>query len=145
MTESQTPRRIARFPLSPRQRRLRIYSFVIIGFIAAMIIFAMMHPFFRPSHPPVLTEAVRRALVVKTLFIMGYWTICFLLLFSLLIIAWLYTREIMRQLMVERARIWREIADRSNERMAERQREKTRSNGKGKSPTNGSADSPGSG
>lgn len=143
MTGSRTPRRISGFPLTPRQRRLRLYSFMIIGCIAAMIIFAMMHPFFRPSNPPVLTETVRRALIVKTLFIMGYWTICFLLLMSLLVIAWLYTREIMRQLMVERARIWREIADRSNERMAERMRERAQDNGSGKLPPDGTVDDSG--
>jgi cell division protein FtsL len=141
MTESRSPRRISGFPLTPRQRRLRLYSFVIIGFIVAMIIFAMTHPFFRPSHLPVVTETARRALIVKTLFLMGYWTICFLLLLSLLVIAWLYTREIMRQLMVERARIWRELADRSNERMAERMREKRQGNGRGTpQQANGTAD-----
>jgi hypothetical protein len=103
----------ARFELTPRQQRLRTLTFAIMFFIGAMLVFAMTNPFFHPHRPPHLTETARKALAAHGLLILGYYTICFILALTLLVIAWLYLRDVRVQLALAQRDMWRQIADRA--------------------------------
>jgi hypothetical protein len=101
----------AKFDLTPRQKRLRTLTFAIMFFIGAMLVLAMTNPFFHPHRPPVLTETTRKALAAQGLLILGYYTICFILALTLLVIAWLYLRDVRVQLALAQRDMWRQIAD----------------------------------
>ena len=101
-----------RFELTARQRRLRVLTFVILGAIALMLAFSYGHPFFHPVRPPVLTDRMRKALAVQYMMILGYYTVVFIFAMSLLLIAWLYIRDIRVQLLIAQRDIWQEIKDR---------------------------------
>ena len=119
-------------PLTPRQQRLRRIVVIILFAIAALSAFGLLHPFFRLTHQGPLTKTVRRALAVKGVLILGYWSIVFLLALALIIIAWLDIGEIRKKLAHERADILRRMAEQSR---SERKRKRPKG-------ANG-ADSPG--
>lgn len=96
------------FELNLRQRRLKVLTFVIIGVIAFLLIVSIFHPFFHPTPPAILTEKIRKALKVQALLIWLYYSTCLMLSFFLVIIAWLYTREVRDQLLAARKTIIRE-------------------------------------
>jgi hypothetical protein len=116
------------FRLTPRQRRLRVVTAVILTVVVCMVGVGMKHPFFhRLAAPPVQQlareaytakrehrlprpEAARASRVVKLklLTIYLYWTAFFLLASSLFVIAWLDIREVERQLASARRDIWRQ-------------------------------------
>jgi polyferredoxin len=100
-----------KFDLTPKQKRLRTLTFAIMLFIAAMLVFAVSHPFFHPHRPPHMPETVRKALAVQGILILGYYTLCFILALSLLVIAWLYLRDVRIQLALAQRDMWRQIAD----------------------------------
>jgi hypothetical protein len=100
--------------LSPRQRRLRVITAIVFIVLGVMIFVGFSHPFFHPVVPPFASLAVRRAFAVRALFIMLYWSICFVLLFSLVIVAWLDYREIKLKMLMARRDIFRDIADRAS-------------------------------
>jgi hypothetical protein len=104
------------FDLTLRQRRLRMMTGIVLTIIAAMFFVGMTHPFFRPIHPAVLTEAVRRAIKVKALVIFLYWTACLLLTAALMVFALLDVREIRKKIAIARRDYWADIAQRSAER-----------------------------
>ncbi len=76
-----------------------------------MIAFGALHPFFHIVHPLVLTPRLRRAIAVKGVLILGYWTLCFMLTLSLLLVAWLDVREVRRSVLREQRDMWQEIAE----------------------------------
>ena len=100
------------FQLTLRQKRLRSITLLVIGVIFVMLAFAWFHPFFHPIGPVVLTERARRALAVQGLFILGYYAIVFLLALFLVVIAWLYARDVRVQLLMAQRDIWKEMVDR---------------------------------
>ena len=116
------------FDTTPRQKRLRTLTTIIIVVIVAMIVFALNHPFFRPKPPAEMTESVRKAIAVQGMFILGYMAIVFALAISLLVIAWLYVREIRLQLLIAKRDIWQQIAERHLEAQ-ELKKEKQKHNG----------------
>src|SRR3989442_13126003 len=78
MDESSNPP-ADRFSLSPRQRRLRVITLLILVGVILMIVVGLTHPFFRPVRPAVLTPRIARALKVKILIIGLSWISCSLL------------------------------------------------------------------
>lgn len=97
------------FDLTPKQRRLRRITTALLLFIAAQVAVGVLHPFFRPVRPLQLTPTVERALMVKILFIFGYWTVCLLLVMCLVLVAWMDLREVRRKFLVARRDIWKDI------------------------------------
>lgn len=116
MSDPMPPARMALFTLTPRQRRLRVVTLLILVTIAVMIIFAMTHPFFRIQPPPTVTPAIRKALAVKGLMILGYWTVCLALTMGLILVAWLDLREIRRKIVMAQRDIWKDIIEQSRKR-----------------------------
>ncbi|HXG23099.1 MAG TPA: hypothetical protein VNJ09_00985 [Chthonomonadales bacterium] len=116
MSDPVTPARMPLFTLTPRQRRLRVVTLLLLAAIAMMIIFAMTHPFFRFELPPTITPAIRKALAVKGLIILGYWTVCLALTMGLILMAWLDLREIRRKIVMAQRDIWKDIIEQSRKR-----------------------------
>lgn len=105
-------------PLTLRQRRLRLITAVLLAVIGVMVTTGALHPFFRLRRlapGEVLTEELRRAMAAKALFILGYWTLCLLLAFSLFLLAWLYIRDVRLQLLIAQRDMWRELARKARE------------------------------
>ncbi len=119
MSEHPPPTAAARFALTARQRRLRWLTAVVVIVIVLMIVYAAHSPLFRPTHPEVLTPALKKAIKAKILFVGFYWIVCFLLVALLPLLAWLDVRETVRKVAVARRDYWREIAERSRRRSAE--------------------------
>lgn len=115
--------------LSPRQKRLRTATLVILLFIVAMLAFSLFHPFFHPAKPPILTDRVKKALAAQGIMILGYYTVVFALALSLLFIAWLYVREIRLQILMAQRDIWKDIVDRRAEEKSNEKKQKTKRNG----------------
>ena len=126
MSDTTQPEIPRRFPLTPRQRRLRYMTVIVLGLIALMIAFGVLHPFFRMTPPVALTDgslhagspelrALRRAFAAKLLLIGLYWGSVVLLTLLLPVFAWLYTREIHLQELMARRDIWHEVSGRSRE------------------------------
>jgi len=110
MTEPEERTRRLGWRLSLRQRRLRVITGALLVAIAAMIAVGMTHPFFRITRPRTMTRAIRRALAVQGMMILGWWTVCFILAFALFLVAWLDIREIRRSLAAARRDFWLESA-----------------------------------
>lgn len=120
---SDAPEAIA-FGLSPRQKRLRTITLIIIGFILVMLAISVFHPFFHPVRPPHMTERVRKALAAQGLMILGYYTVIFALAISLVLMAWLYVREVRLQLLMAQRDIWKEIVDRKEAERVQKRKKK---------------------
>src|SRR5947209_7510504 len=118
MDESSNPP-ADRFSLSPRQRRFRIITVLILVGVIIMIVVGLTHPFFRPVHPPILTPRIARALKVKILIIGLYWISCSLLTASLFLMAWLDLREVRRKLLQARREMWKDILEERQKRLAD--------------------------
>ena len=58
-----------------------------------------------------MTERLRKAFAVQGMFILGYASIVFSLAISLLVIVWLYVREIRLQLLIAQRDIWKNIVE----------------------------------
>jgi hypothetical protein len=136
MSDSEPSPAPARFALTLRQRRLRVATAVLLVFIAVMVGFGMTHPFFRstgslqvqqrakeaiaarraglPVSPA--AERARRVVRARLLAIYFYWTTCFLFVLCLPVFAWLDVRETLRQTLIARRDMWREIAEESRRR-----------------------------
>ncbi len=99
-----------RFDLTPRQRRLRTLTWFVLATVIAMTAFGIYHPAFHRTFPAILTEELRRALVVKTMLVASYWTVCLLLVLTLVVFAWLDMREIRLQLLTARRDMWKGLA-----------------------------------
>lgn len=99
--------------LTPSQRRRRVWTFVFLATICAMILIGRFHPFFKFARPEHLTRAAQKALAVKGMMVMGYWTVCFLLAITLLLLAWMEIREVQRKALIARRDVWRDIADKT--------------------------------
>ncbi len=102
--------------LTPRQRRLRVLTILILAAVIAMIFVGMTHPFFRPLRPAVMTPQLEKAIKVKILTIGFYWISCTLLTTSLFIFAWLDLREVRRKLLYARRDMWKDILEQHRER-----------------------------
>lgn len=113
------------FELTPRQKRLRTLTLVILVAIVAMIVFASLHPFFHPVRPPVLTGRVRKALAVQGMFILAYLAVVFAMVLSLVIIAWLYAREIRVQFALAQRDLWKGIVEEQAQARASRKPRRT--------------------
>ncbi len=116
------------FRLTMRQRRLRVLTMFVILLIGAMVAVGVRHPFFRSAGSPGVralareavmarrsgrpatakAERARRAAAVRVAFIGAYWSLCFMLSGSLLILAWLDVREIRRGLMEAQRAVMRD-------------------------------------
>jgi len=106
--------------LTPRQRRLRVLTILILAAVIAMIFVGMTHPFFRPGpRPAVMTPRLEKAIQVKVLTIGFYWISCTLLTTSLFVLAWLDLREVRRKLLYARRDMWKDILEQHRERRAE--------------------------
>jgi hypothetical protein len=115
---SEASRSKVDFALTPRQKRLRAVTLVILFFIFVMLGISWFHPFFHPVRPLVMTEQQRKALAVQGILILGYYAVVFALSLSLLIIAWLYVREIRLQLLVAQRDIWKDMLARRQEKQS---------------------------
>jgi len=115
-----------RFNLTPRQRRLRWISAIILLAVIAMVIFGATSPLFRPVHPAVLTPVIRRQIKVRILFVGFYWIMCSLLASFLVVLAWLDIREVQRVLAAARRQVWQDAAQQARQRLGRR-----RNNGQG--------------
>ncbi len=100
------------FSLTPRQRRYRAATAVLLVIIIAMIVYGRTSPFFRVGSHRVLTPLAVKALKAKAIFLFGYWSVCLILAFFLVLIAWLEIREIRRKANAVRRDFAREIAER---------------------------------
>ncbi len=100
------------FGLSPRQRRLRVTTAILLGAVASMIAFASFHPFFRFHHVAPVTKQIKNAIALKALLILGYWTVCFGLVLAMLVVAWLDIREVRQRLAQAERDILRNITPR---------------------------------
>ncbi|MGC8667611.1 MAG: hypothetical protein ACP5VE_05805 [Chthonomonadales bacterium] len=109
-----------RFRLTPRQRRLRWISAIILVVVAGMIVFGATSPLFHPIHPAVLTPLVRRQIKVRILFVGFYWIVCSLLASLLFLLAWLDIREVQRTLYAARKEVWQDAARQARERLGRR-------------------------
>ena len=106
--------------LSPKQRRLRAVTLVILTMVIMMVVAGATHPFFRPAgRPPVMTERIEQAIKVKILMIGFYWITCLLLTTTLFILAWLDLREVRRKLLLARRDMWKNILEQHRERRAD--------------------------
>jgi hypothetical protein len=121
--------------LTPRQRRLRRIVVILLVAIGVLCAFGVLHPFFRLRHSGPLTETVRKALAVKGIFILSYWSIVFLLAVVLILVAWLDIREIRAKLAREQVDILRRMAE-----QARKEREGGRSGGTNAAGEPGKAD-----
>ena len=107
--------------LTPRQRRLRVLTILILAAVIGMIFVGLTHPFFRPGPPPaVMTPQIKKAIQVKVLTIGFYWISCTLLTTSLFVLAWLDLREVRRKLLYARRDMWKDILEQHRERRADR-------------------------
>ena len=106
--------------LTPRQRRLRVVTVIILAAVILMIAVGLIHPFFRPTRPEVLTDQIRRAIQAKVLIVGLYWISCALLTSSLFILAWLDLREVRRKLLLARRDMWKDILEQHRERRSDR-------------------------
>lgn len=113
MAESESRDLSSYFKLTPRQRRLRLWTLVVLASILLMIVFGLNHPFFHPTRPPVMSPMVHKAMQVRILIIGMYWIVCTLLATSLILLAWLDVREIARKVAVARRDYARTLADRA--------------------------------
>jgi hypothetical protein len=121
MSDTSEPSPSSRFPLTPRQIRLRYLTWILLAVIAVMIAFGVLHPMFRMTPPAALTthpstlpapkvQAIRQAFALKLLLIGVYWATCVVLTLILPVFAWLYTREIQLQELMARRDFWREAS-----------------------------------
>jgi len=101
--------------LTLRQRRLRVATVLVLALVVVLVIFGLVHPFFNLTPPGKLTPEVRRALAVRGLLILLYWTVCMLLGLSLAVLAWLDIREVQRKLREHRAAMLEALRQRSSE------------------------------
>ena len=106
--------------LTPRQRRLRVLTFVILAAVLIMLVVGLTHPFFRPTRPPVMTEQIKKAIQVKILMVGFYWISCALLTTTLFILAWLDLREVRKKLLLARRDMWKDILDQHQQRRSEK-------------------------
>lgn len=102
--------------LTPYQRRLRVVTLLLALLVVTMIAIGLIHPFFHRAYPDVVTETVRKALVLKLVFIAGYWSFCLLLTLGMAICAWLDLREVRRKLVAARRQMWKELSERTEVR-----------------------------
>lgn len=102
--------------LTPRQRRLRVWTFVILAAVAAMVVCGVTAPFFRMHHAPITSPLLRKAVATQAIMVLGYWTVCFLLTCTLMALAWLDLREVQKKLALARAMVLREMARESEEK-----------------------------
>lgn len=110
----------ARFRLTPRQRRLRWTSALILAVVLAMVAFGLTSPLFKPVHPAVLTPMLRRQIKVRVLFVGLYWIVCSLLASFLILLAWLDIREVQRLLAAARKEVWRDAAQQARQHLGRR-------------------------
>ena len=106
--------------LTPRQRRLRVLTFVILAAVLIMLVVGLTHPFFRPTRPPVMTEQIKKAIQVKILMVGFYWISCALLTTTLFILAWLDLREVRKKLLLARRDMWKDILEQHQQRLSEK-------------------------
>ena len=106
--------------LTPRQRRLRVLTFVILAAVHIMLEVGLTHPFFRPTRPPVMTEQIKKAIQVKILMVGFYWISCALLTTTLFILAWLDLREVRKKLLLARRDMWKDILEQHQQRLSEK-------------------------
>ena len=106
--------------LTPRQRRLRVLTFVILAAVLIMLVVGLTHPFFRPTRPPVMTEQIKKAIQVKILMVGFYWISCALLTTTLFILAWLDLREVRKKLLLARRDMWKDILEQHQQRRSEK-------------------------
>ena len=97
--------------LTPRRRRLRAWTALILIAIIAMIVCGKHSPFFVLPTGPV-APAIRRAVAVRALLILLYWTACMFLGIVLALLAWLEVREIRSNVSSALRSAWRESAGR---------------------------------
>jgi hypothetical protein len=102
------------FGLSPLQRRLRVATALLLLAASGMIVFAVYHPFFHFPHPIHPTPQLRHEMARRALFVLAYWTVCFLLVLAMLVVAWLDLREVRRRLAERRLDILSALASRTN-------------------------------
>jgi len=123
--------------LTPRQKRLRVATALLLGLIVVMVGMGIMHPFFRSVAAPDVIERVRReiqaermagsapkpysperrAVIVKLIVLYSYWTLCFLMALSLVVVAWLDLREVRRKLLMARRDMWKETVEEMHRRV----------------------------
>jgi hypothetical protein len=101
--------------LTPRRRRLRVLTVLVLLAVIAMVLYGTRDPFFALPSGPVVAAA-RHAVAVRALIILLYWTFCMFLGLSLVVLAWLDLREIRRALMAARRSTWRETVGKRHDR-----------------------------
>ncbi|HSV75240.1 MAG TPA: hypothetical protein VLH79_15905 [Chthonomonadales bacterium] len=101
--------------LTPRQRRLRIITIAVLAVVTVLVAVGLLHPFFDLQAPAEVTPEVRRALAVRGIVILFYWTVCMLLGLSLAVLAWLDIREIQRRLRDHRLALLKSLTERTPE------------------------------
>ena len=101
--------------ISPRQLRIRWAAVTLLLIAGAMLAFGLLHPVFH-VHARVVDEAMRRRVALRALFILGYWSVCFLLANFVVLMAWLDVRETRRLFSAARRRAWRDTLDRPVDR-----------------------------
>lgn len=101
--------------VSPRQLRIRWIAVTLLLIAGAMVAFGLLHPLFQ-VHPRAVDEAMRRRVALRAIFILGYWSVCFILANFVVLMAWLDVRETRRRFSAARRRAWRETLDRPADR-----------------------------
>ena len=121
MPDTSESNAVQRFPLTPRQVRLRYLTWILLAVIVLMIAFGVLHPVFRMTPPAALTDhlntipaprlrAIRQAFALKLLLIGIYWATCLIFTLMLPVFAWLYAREIRLQELMARRDYWRDLS-----------------------------------
>jgi hypothetical protein len=67
------------------------------------------------EHLSQMSRKERRVAAAKVIFAYGYWSVCGLLVISMVFIAWLDLREVSRTYLNQRRAIWTETAQRLND------------------------------
>jgi hypothetical protein len=109
---SPTPDPLA---LTPRRRRLRVLTGVVLLVVIVMVVYGMRDPFFTIPAGQIAATA-RRAMVVRAILILVYWTFCMFMGLSLIVIAWLDVRELRRNISAARRRTWLDTVGKRRDR-----------------------------
>lgn len=100
--------------MTPARLRLRVMTAIVLVVVIAMMFYGTHAPFLRLPHTFPATGVARRAMAVRALMVLTYWTTCIFLGLSLFVVAWLDLRALRRGLMEARMAVWRETMDRSD-------------------------------
>jgi membrane protein implicated in regulation of membrane protease activity len=97
------------FTLTQRQKRLRVFTGILLITVLAMVAAGMLHPFFHPARMGVLEGAARKALRAQLLLIAAWWSAVLIGAFLTAVLAWLDYKEVRRQALKAQVHVLRSM------------------------------------